>query len=646
MSLRARILALFLVLGVVPILLLGIIGYARSMRAVRHLLEAQTSVIAHQTATDLRERCELRLSELLLLAENAETQRLYRARSGGDSLVLDSALRQAQAYLSDAWARFGDSYRRIELRDAGGRPILVLGGASGTPLGGGMGAQTGDLSPTIRLSVPVTDLERGERFGTLEAFVHLRLVLPGEAVDAAFGRSGYAVVLDREKEEVLHHFSRRFVHQPLSALLGPGSWGVDVRVLAADSGSFRFRESDSSRVASFVSLREPPWTVISTAAVEEFASPFQGSRNRDLLVVLLIAVLVGLAFLATLRRTTASLDSLTEASERVGRGDLDPPLPPVGPDEVGRLSAAFGLMVEQVRRMLRRVEETRQMAVMGEFASSVSHQIRNPLTSIKLNLQGLDEEAERDGMSETAVRSLRICLREVAHMEGAVRKILDLARTHPPERVVTSLHEILSESVELVERQLAAGGVEVGMALSASEDRVSADPEELKSVFVNLLVNAQEAMPGGGSVQIVTDNPADQGLEPWIRVRVRDDGPGVPGHIREQIFRPFVTTKSDGTGFGLAVARLAVQEHRGRIRLETTVREHHGQERLQREMVGDVEQEGEDERSERGSAPETGATFVVELPLHLASWKNGEGQEAPSEAARADDSPGSEGGSP
>jgi signal transduction histidine kinase len=630
MSLRARILALFLGLGVVPILLLGIIGYARSMRAVRGLLEAQTSTIARQTASDLKDRYELRLSELLLLTENAETQRLFQAHAGRDSLFLDSALQQAQTYLSDAWDRFGASYRGIELRDLEGQTILALGGASGSPLGSGMGAESGDLSPTVRLSVPVADLESGKKTGTLEAAVHLRLVLPGEILETAFGRSGYTVVLDRGEGEILHHPSRRFVHQPLSALLGPGSWGVDARTLSADNAGFGFEESDSSRVASFVSLQEPPWTVISTAALEEFASPFRGSRNGDLLFVLLIAALVGVAFLVTLRRTTASLESLTVASERVGKGDLDPPLPPAGPDEVGRLSAAFGLMVGQVRQMLRRVEETRQMAIMGEFASSVSHQIRNPLTSIKLNLQGLEEEAETEGMSDMSIRSLRICLKEVAHLEGAVRKILNLARTHPPERVVTPLHEVLSESVELLESQLAARGVQVEMGLSASNDRVLADPEELKSVFVNLLVNAEEAMPEGGSVHITTENPPEAESEPTIQVRVRDEGPGVPEHIREQIFRPFVTTKKDGTGFGLAVARLAVQEHQGQIRLKS---------------VGGLELDEEGGRGGSGSAPEKGATFVVELPLYGASGET-KGQGEPPHPLQADEPRTREGGSP
>lgn len=605
MSLRARILALFLGLGVIPILLLGAVGYARSMTAVRRLLEAQTSGVARRTAAEIENLYELRLSELLLLAENAETQRLYAARSGGSPMFVDSALEAASDYLSDAWSRFRGSYRRIDLLDLEGRPILSLGAgsASGVPPVA-VAAEAPDLSLAARLLVPVLDLGSGEKTGTLVAMVPLRVILSDEALRSTFGRSGYTVVVDRRAGEVLYHPSRRYVHQPLSALLGPDAWDVDAGALTQELGSFVYQEVDSARVGSFVSLQDPPWTVISTASVEEFAPPFRGARRGDLLIVLFLAVVVGGAFLVTLRRTTASLEALTDASERVGSGDLDPPLPPPGPDEVGRLSSAFGLMVGQVREMLRRVEETRQMAVMGELASSVSHQIRNPLTSIKLNLQGLQEVAETEGMSDTATRSLRICLREVDHLEGAAQKILSLARTHPPRKEETSLHGLIDESIELLQSQLQAKGVRVMTSFRAADDRIPADPEELKSVFVNLLVNAEEAMPGGGTVRISTENGRDADSEDVIRIRVQDDGPGVPEDVREQIFRPFVTTKKDGTGFGLAVARQAVQEHGGRIRLERD-----GSPESTAGAAGDGS----------ASASRRGASFMIDLPLHRAA---------------------------
>jgi signal transduction histidine kinase len=350
--------------------------------------------------------------------------------------------------------------------------------------------------------------------------------------------------------------------------------------------------------------------------MEEFVPAFRSARQGDLIVALLLVALVSGVFLVTTRRTTASLRALTHASERVGKGDLDPPLPSPGPDEVGTLSAAFGLMIGQVRTMVRRVEETRQLAVMGELASNVSHQIRNPLTSIKLNLQGLAEEAEAEGMSETSTRSLEICLREVAHLEEAVRKMRELARTHPPQRLETSLHGVVGEAVELLRSQMDARGVTVVLGLEAAEDRVLADPEELKSVFVHLLVNAEEAMEEAGKIHVSTENPTGSEEGNTIQVRVRDEGPGVPKEVREQIFRPFVTTKKDGTGFGLAVARLTIQEHGGRILLESFGERPGGAEGARVETMAHV-------RGGRTAPGRQGATFLVELPLCAMSGTSG-----------------------
>jgi two-component system sensor histidine kinase AtoS len=237
----------------------------------------------------------------------------------------------------------------------------------------------------------------------------------------------------------------------------------------------------------------------------------------------------------------------------------------------------------------------------GELASNVSHQIRNPLTSIKLNLQGLEEEAEAEGMSETSRRSLRICLREVAHLEEAVRKILGLARTHPPAGVETSLHEVISETVELLQRQFEANNVRIELSLEATEDRVVGDPEDLKNVFMNLLVNAEEAMAEGGAIRIVTEAPPGEESRPTIRVHIQDDGPGVPEEVRDQIFRPFVTTKPGGTGFGLAIARQAVQEHRGTLHLAPPSPQRVAPTPGRTGMVGPPEA--------------SGAVFIVELPL-------------------------------
>jgi signal transduction histidine kinase len=376
------------------------------------------------------------------------------------------------------------------------------------------------------------------------------------------------------------------LNQPTDRLFSEDAWNVEPAVLHADSGSFTYRENDSLRVASYLNIASPPWTIVVSAAVEEFASPFARMRDANLAVMLLVVVAIGLSFFLMTRRATSSLEQLTVAADEVARGELSPEIPEEGGDEVGRLSRAFRIMVEEVRKMLERVEETRQMAVMGEFASQVSHEIRTPLTSIKLNLQELGRDAEQGRIPEDSVPAVRICLREVERLDRAVSSVLSMVPTHPPEREACYLHDILADAIEAVAPQLRQNDVRVERRCRAARDRVLGDPRALESVFVNLLVNAGEAMPGGGTVTLATENrdgaSTDVGA---ICVRVSDEGPGVPVEIRGKIFRPFVSTKTDGTGFGLAVARRIVEEHEGRVELDPA------------------------------SADGIGATFLVELPL-------------------------------
>jgi signal transduction histidine kinase len=557
MSFRAKLLAVFAVLGVAPIVALGVFNYVRSIKAVESLIAARTATIAERAAADIAERYALRQSDLLLLAENAETQRLCRAHSAGDEDAEDAAYEMADAYLRRAWELMAPSYRWIEFRDASGALLYSLGvdrieRERGEEYGG---ARLGDV---IRVDQPIRDIEGLGEFGTLMAAVRTRALIPDDALAASFGRAGYSVILDRAGEQVLFHPRRAFLKQHIAVLLGSANWSVDATLFSDETGYFNFEEEGTTRVASFVSLSSPPWTIVSSASVDEFAPPFARTRLVNL--------------------------SLTAAADELAAGNFEPALPIAGGDEVGKLSAAFAIMVEQVRDMLRRIQESRHMAVVGQFASQLSHEIRNPLTSIKLNLQSLQRDASADRIPEDSARPVDICLREVNRLDRVVRGVLNVARTRAPRREPWSVHAAVADALEVLRAQIEEQGIDVQEDLRASEDTVCGDAEQLKGVLLNLFLNAAEAMPDGGTLHVSTETQdAAEKRARLIRVRVADEGPGVSPELREKIFEPFFSTKEEGVGFGLALAQHAVEEHEGTLRLED------------------------------GAGP--GAVFVVELPL-------------------------------
>jgi len=392
---------------------------------------------------------------------------------------------------------------------------------------------------------------------------------------------------------VLHHPSRSFRGQPITTLIGPDGWDLDQALLSTDRGSVSFEEDGDRRIASFTNLADPAWTVLASGSVDEFSAPFARAQVLDLVLFLAVALSVWFGFLFMAGRLTRSLTALTDAADQVAQGDLDPPLPTSRPDEVGKLTGAFGFMLQRIREMLKRVRENRHMAAVGSFASQISHEIRNPLTSVKLNLQSLQRGVEAGEIHESHFEAVDICLKEVKRLEGVVRGVLSLARTAPPRADPCSVHAALDSALRALAPQIEADGVEVEVDLRAESDTVVGEAERLEGAFMNLLLNAIEAMPDGGRVRVATEvvgGPTALGI---IRVRIEDEGSGVPTDEREKIFEPFFSTKENGTGFGLALAQQTMEEHNGRL----TIKEDSG----------------------AGS----GAVFLVDLPLASGATDGG-----------------------
>jgi signal transduction histidine kinase len=609
MSLRTKLLYYFGLLAVLPLLLMGLFQYAGSMRTVERHLFAQVEQIAERAADELSRRHEVHVSELRLLAENAETQWLFRAlgRGAGRSAELDAARRSAEEYVGTIWTRMSPYYRVVELRDASGAVVLAPGPRvpdwttlPGEPFAASWSSDGRALGRPV-LEQPIRDEVSGVRLGTVVAVPRLTELLPMEALEMRFGSHGYSLVVDRATGRLVHD----------SRPDGPGA-GSELEIgsagllpgfdlaspqFAAPRGEFRFSQGGATGVAAFVSLNDPPWTVISIATLEEFSAPFERMRTLNLAVVLLVLGAVAAASLLVVRRATRALEELTAAAGDVARGEFLPALPPPGPDEVGRLAAAFSTMVDRIREMMAQLQASRQMAAVGEFAAELAHEIRNPLTSVKLNLQRIDRAVAAEGGPADAAAPLSIALREVARLERVVRGVLDLGRPRPLQRKPVSLSEVAAAAVDAIRPEAEAGGVRVVATFTGMDDRVLADADQLRGALLNLLLNGVEAMPGGGDLFVSTSREPAAGsaaLPPpgdgvptrygGIVLTVRDSGPGVPPDVRERLFRPFFTTKPGGTGLGLAVALRAVEEHGGRLDLAN------------------------------GTGPGTGATFRLVLP--------------------------------
>lgn len=225
--------------------------------------------------------------------------------------------------------------------------------------------------------------------------------------------------------------------------------------------------------------------------------------------------------------------------------------------------------VQETRTSLERsrsqLMQAENLASVGKLAASVAHEIRNPLTSLKMRLFSIRKNVA-DG--HPVDENFRVVSDEITRLESIIRNFLEFSR--PPELNLRShdVSTLIDKALELVGHRLVERDVRLARAYEKSLPCVVADADQMKQVFINLIGNAAEAVEEGGEVRILTALERDGGRRPMVVVRVQDDGIGVAEDIRDRIIEPFFSTKENGTGLGLCIAAQIMARHGGRLDLE------------------------------------------------------------------------------
>jgi signal transduction histidine kinase len=230
--------------------------------------------------------------------------------------------------------------------------------------------------------------------------------------------------------------------------------------------------------------------------------------------------------------------------ERGGLGGLDA--------ELAAVTARVREVVEQAQRREREALRAEQLAAVGQLAAGVAHEVRNPLVAIKL----LIEAALAGG--ELTADDLRVIHGEVRRLERAAQGLLDFARPAPPRREAADLRAVVGSAVDLVRGRAGLQNVRVEVVTPADPVVAAVDVGQIQGVLVNLLLNALDAMPGGGRVTMGLGR-----TDGAVMLTVRDTGPGIRADVLPRLFEPFASTRDTGTGLGLHVSRRVVREHGG-----------------------------------------------------------------------------------
>ena len=277
-----------------------------------------------------------------------------------------------------------------------------------------------------------------------------------------------------------------------------------------------------------------------------------------LIIALGIAVMIGWSF-------TKPIQELASSAQRVAAGDLDFRVNVDRRDEVGQLAATFNEMIaglKSERELEDKLNTAERQAAIGRLTQAVAHEIRNPLNVINLSIDHVATKyaPEDDKRREQLTRILSSIRDEVARLKRLVNDLLNYGRPARLAVETVDVRKLVDETIALVRPQAEEQGVEVTLEGDPSPVEVRGDRERLKSCFSNIAINALQAMPGGGELNVRIAK-----LDGTVEITMGDTGVGISEEALGKIFEPYFSTKQAGFGLGLAVTKTIVEEHRGSI---------------------------------------------------------------------------------
>jgi signal transduction histidine kinase len=303
-------------------------------------------------------------------------------------------------------------------------------------------------------------------------------------------------------------------------------------------------------------LEDPPLRFALAAPIEPVTAPFDRAARRGALAILLT---LGLSFALVsvfAGRLTRPLDRLAKGAKALASGSLGARVEVSGPPGIRDTARAFNAMSETLQHTLKELSRKEAIGAVGSFAADLAHEVRNPLTAIRTDLQRAQRKMETDpnGALELVDRAVGA----VDLLNATVRDFLSVARSGNVNLAACDLRDPLSAAIAGTEPQRAEKGCRLTYSPPPTPVPVVCDPDAIRRLALNLLLNAVEAVDPGQALGIRVREEPEKG---WVTLEFWDEGPGVPKNARERIFDPFHTTKEGGTGLGLAIARRIARAH-------------------------------------------------------------------------------------
>ena len=281
---------------------------------------------------------------------------------------------------------------------------------------------------------------------------------------------------------------------------------------------------------------------------------------------ILVAILVSSWAAA---RVTRPVEQLAHAAQEVAAGNWNTRVDVLGADELGQLADSFNRMTTELLGQKERLVQAERVAAWRELARRLAHELKNPLFPLQLTVENLIRARQQnpEDFEEVFRESSRTLLAEISNLKGIIERFSEFSKMPQPRFQPVQVNELIAGVVQLFQAQLAAPGrakINCELQLDPQLEPVQADENLLHRAILNLVLNAQDAMPRGGTLTLRTRNEDSK-----VMIEVADTGEGLTADECAQIFTPYYTSKQHGTGLGLAIVQSVISDHGGRIRVHS-----------------------------------------------------------------------------
>jgi signal transduction histidine kinase len=451
---------------------------------------------------------------------------------------------------------------------------------------------------TFDKSLPLMTMVSGHTVPQSGKQVRIESLVRMDKINALLARSRLfeAFILDPDGKHLAHSDPDRIISGDIM------DWTPDKESLPERSGiaaTFEYVSGGESMIGGYDRI-ETGNLLLGTQIPKDAAYLSARELFSNLLgvslVILLLTAVIGLILS---HRITRPLEKLSEATREVAKGAFDIQVKSTHRDEIGNLSLSFNKMALELKDREKALKDAQaaliqseKMSAFGQLSAGIAHEVKNPLAGIlgyaQLSIKKLEDDSP-------VLKNLKTIERETKRCNSIIGNLMKFTRQEESELAPTEINDVVEDAIAIVAHQLGVSHVHIEKDLAAGLPLVEGSANQLQQVFMNILINAQQAMDGQPGTVRITTRALDDGQ---LVIRISDTGPGLPKEIQDRVFEPFFTTKpaGKGTGLGLSVTYGIIRDHGGDINLE--------------------------------SAPGEGATFIITLPVADQEKTSGDNTEA------------------